>query len=99
VIDLEDMIRRIVREELARARAGAADEYLDTGAAARLASVTPDTIRKWCRSGKLTEHRAGERRLRVRRAELEQLLRVTPAVATDDPGIEKLVRERMRKVG
>ncbi len=74
--DLEDIIRRIVREELAAAANDQqpASEYLSTTEAAALARVTPGTIRRWIREGELTRHAAGAH-VRVKRDELEAFLR------------------------
>lgn len=74
--DLEQIIRRIVREELAAAANDQAPttEYLSTTEAAALARVTPGTIRRWIRAGELTRHEAGAH-VRVRRDELEAFLR------------------------
>lgn len=73
--DLESLVRAIVRDELAKARpANDSSEYVSTTEAARIASVTPGTIRRWVRAGELTRHEAGNR-VRIRRDELEQLLR------------------------
>lgn len=49
-------------------------EYLTPSAAASFASVTPETIRRWVRAGKLRGYASG-RYVRVKRAELEALLR------------------------
>ncbi len=84
--DLEATIRSIVRDELAKATAAAKpDEYLSTRAAAELADVAAETIRRWVRIGKLAEHRAG-RCVRVSRADLERMLREgSRRVANADP--------------
>lgn len=73
--ELEDMVRKIVRDELARLapKEPANDGYLSTEAAAEFADVAVATIRRWVREGKLPEHRAG-RRVRVLKSELSQLL-------------------------
>ena len=78
--DLDAIIRSIVRDELARALRGqraANDDYLSTGAAARIAAVTPGTIRRWIREGRLPECRAG-RVVRILRGDLERLLADAP---------------------
>lgn len=49
-------------------------EYLTTAAAATVASVTPETVRRWVRDQKLRGYRSG-RFVRVKRTELEQLLK------------------------
>jgi excisionase family DNA binding protein len=78
VIDLEqlvaDMVRAEVARQLAERDAKPADGYLPIAAAAELAGVSPATVRRWCRDGKLTEHRVGDRVVRVRRADVERLL-------------------------
>lgn len=70
---LEDMVRALVREELALARATPPDEYLSTRAAAELAGVAIETVRRWIADKRLKRHGAG-RHLRVRRSELEAML-------------------------
>jgi excisionase family DNA binding protein len=74
VSDFEQMIRSIVREELAKARPVAPIEFLSTTEAASVAKVAPGTVRRWVKTGRLTRHQAG-RVLRVSRAELENMLR------------------------
>lgn len=72
---LREMIREVVREELARIRdehdRGA--EFLSTATAANLADVTSHTVRRWIREGKLDAYGTGSR-LRVRRGDLERLV-------------------------
>lgn len=72
---IEDQIRAIVREELARS-APAAD-YLTTSAAAEIASVSPATVRRWIASGLLAVSGVG-RAVRIRRADLDALLATSP---------------------
>ena len=74
---LRPRICEVVREELATQRPAAADVYLSTRAAAAVADVAPGTIRRWLAEGRLTGHHAG-RVLRIRRADLEQLLAAAP---------------------
>lgn len=77
---IEEMVRAIVRDELAKSRpANDATDYLSTSEAAAFARVSPGTIRRWVRTGELTRHEAGTRVL-VRRDELEKFLacEVTP---------------------
>ena len=66
----------MIRDEVRRALAEAIqpDEYLATREAAGIAGVAVGTIRRWVREGRLPEHRAG-RVVRVRRSDLEKLLR------------------------
>ena len=81
---MRETIRAIVRDEVDRALAAHAvpAEYLSTGEAAELARVAPGTIRRWIREHRLEQHRAG-REVRVRRAELENLLRSGRRPAND----------------
>src|SRR5690349_21512095 len=73
---LRALITEIVRKEVhaALAEVNTRDQYLPTRAAARFADVAPGTIRRWIRQGRLASHHAG-RVVRVRRADLEMLLR------------------------
>lgn len=74
-MNLEDMIRAIVREELARVRPDIEpdDDLLSTAQAAAFAKVHEKTIRRWVADGRLQAQHAG-RLLRFRRADLEAAL-------------------------
>lgn len=75
--DLDDAIRKAVDarlRELGIMERPQPDEYLSTKDAAGIAGVAAVTIRRWVKGGKLREHRAG-RLMRVKRADLERLLR------------------------
>lgn len=75
---LRALISELVDEALAkRAAQPANDEYMTPEQAAALANVAPATVRRWVRDGKLAGHHAG-RRVRVLRADLEELLRAGP---------------------
>jgi excisionase family DNA binding protein len=73
-------IAELVRVEVdARVRAALAErptvpELLSTAEAARYAKVSPRSIRRWLDQGKLRALHAG-RELRIRRADLDQLMR------------------------
>lgn len=71
--NLRNLVRDVVREEIAAASRAPQSEYLTTRAAAELARVTTGTIQRWVSDGKLAEHRAG-RVLRVLRSDLESFL-------------------------
>ncbi len=58
-----------------------ASKLLSTGQAAKVCSVTPDTILKWIRSGRLSAQRTAGGHHRVDRQDLEEILR---AGATTD---------------
>ena len=87
---LVEVVRGVLREEL-EPRRSTVDEYLSVARAAAVAEVTPGTIRLWMNDGKLRRHRAG-RELRVKRADLERLLR------GEAPGIEASPEERAQAI-
>lgn len=74
--EIRELVRQIIREEVGPLLADAEriDEFLSTRAAAGFADVASGTIRRWIREGRLVGQRAG-RVVRVRRADLESLLR------------------------
>ncbi len=58
-------------------------KLLSTGQAAKVCSVTPDTILKWIRAGRLPAQRTAGGHHRVNRRDLEQILRTgSPSAAT-----------------
>jgi len=68
-----------------------ASKLLSTGQAAKVCSVTPDTILKWIRSGRLPAQRTAGGHHRVDRRDLEQILRAGAtrrAAGPDDGGAE-----------
>lgn len=91
---IPELVRAVVREELAvrggslaEQRARVDVEYISTAAAARYASVQPETVRDWIAKGLLIRYRAG-RHIRVRRDELDALLAASarsPAGAPEGP--------------
>jgi len=80
VEQLRDLIGSVVREEVAKALAGARGvpasdpSYLSSAEAAALARVTQATVRRWIREERLKDHGAG-REVRVAREELAGLMR------------------------
>ncbi len=78
--NLASAIRQLVQTEVAAqvaaalAERPAVAELLSTAEAAQYAKVTPRSIRRWLDQGKLRALHAG-RELRIRRAELDELLR------------------------
>jgi excisionase family DNA binding protein len=80
---IREAVREAVREELA-ARPAAPGEYVSVADAARIAAVSPGTVRDWLRAGRLTTYQAGRvKRLRV--ADLETFLRSPPSSAEISP--------------
>lgn len=101
--ELRELVRAVVREELAAARLSdpSHDEFLSPRAAARVADVAPATVRRWVREGKLRKHHAGAH-VRVSRAELEALLATPIRRAVDpandfDESIRSVIRSRISK--
>ena len=59
------------------------EEWLTTEEASDLVKFTPQTIRQWCREGRLPGRRVGKRQWRFKRSDLLQFLeaqavKVTP---------------------
>jgi excisionase family DNA binding protein len=80
----EAELREIIHEEVQSAvlqvmgkKPAAAGEFVSAAEAAKIASVSSQTIRAWIRSGKLATYKAG-RVLRVKRTELEEFLTIGP---------------------
>ncbi len=57
-------------------------EFLTTGQAAKLCSVTPDTVLKWIRAGQLSAHRTAGGHHRIRRDALNDLIGEPAAAPT-----------------
>jgi excisionase family DNA binding protein len=85
----------VIRDEVRRAVADVnrPDEYLSPERAAAMADVTPGTIRRWVRTGKLTRYGEGKRIVRISRAELEKRLQVGGA-KNDEMSPEQLAEKR-----
>ncbi len=97
---LDERVRLLVREELARAGAAAGDpETASKARAARLAGVSVATLDRWQRAGRLSRGHRG----RVRMAELRLLLagEQPEAAAAVDLAAERAQRaaRAMRKGG
>jgi excisionase family DNA binding protein len=67
---------------------------LSTGQAARLCSVTPDTVLKWVKSGRLPARRTAGGHFRIARPDLEQLAGIAVAVPAPAPPGAELPRTR-----
>lgn len=99
---IADAVREVLREEQARTPAPTAmpvSEYLDVTSAARIASVTPQTIRAWVKIGRLTRYTAG-RQLRVKRKDLDAMMSSLPAdTPSPDEVVSKIIaRQRERAI-
>lgn len=97
---VEDVVRRIVREELApirTARENAADTFMTIAEVARLVSVTANTVRSWIAKG-LPTHGNG-RVVRIRRSELDQFLNEhdTEAELDHDEHAAEILARRERR--
>lgn len=98
---LRDLVAQEVRAEVRRAVADALrpDEYISPATAAKMAEVTPETIRRWVKAGKLQRYGVkGEKKrtrvLRVSRLELERLLRADGARNDEQLTPEQLAERR-----
>ena len=106
---LATYVTRLVAEHVAAALKVALGHghgaLVSTTEAARIASVTPTTVRRWLAAGRLTPRRAG-RVIRVDRAELAALLEAGPVPRRPQLTPEELaaqaaahiVEERRRRV-
>ena len=54
---------------------GGGDEYLTAPEAARLLKVSPTTVWRWIKAGRLPALRVGERSVRLKRADLSSVIR------------------------
>jgi hypothetical protein len=88
---IAEVVRRVVREELAAANraAGPEKDWLSTEEAAALRSVAPKTIRAWTKIGLYSEKR--RRRVYVKRADVL-------AFRGPDDSAEAKVFARLRRV-
>lgn len=71
--ELRALIREEIRAELAEQ--AAQSEWLSAYDAAQILGVHPKTLRKWIREKRLEATRAGDRHYRIRRADLDRLLK------------------------
>jgi excisionase family DNA binding protein len=100
VIDLDalrELVRQIVREELARRPTSDAPELLTIPEAAEHARVIPGTIRRWIRAGRLASTGEGKL-LRVRRVDLDAVLAGGAEQGVDEIAERILRRRAGRKV-
>lgn len=92
---LRELIRDAVREVLREERVFAPrEEFIKVADAARLAAVTPATIRDWMGRGKLKRYHAG-RELRVDCAELKRMLAAVTPAAPGGPIDPRVVVEQI----
>ncbi len=80
---LRAFIADVVRSELKLSTKPANDEYLSTADAARIARVTPGTVRRWVRAKVLAKCGTGSR-VRIKRDELERYLAGDETVSPED---------------
>jgi excisionase family DNA binding protein len=73
---LEDLLRRVVREEITRDR----DGWLDAAAAAEYLSVTRATLHNAVSAGRLPRHGSKGTALRFRRSELDDYAEGRPGL-------------------
>ncbi len=75
------------------------DEFLTVAEVAELLKLNPQTIRNWIDNGQLPAVRVGQRRVRIKRTDLDRLIeegytgaRSAGATETPEPVAEKTVR-------
>ena len=96
--DFDEHVRALIREEFARLRAAErpVDDYIKLADAAKIAGTTRRTVGRWIAAGKLPSYGTG-RVVRVRRAELEALMRGgAGAVDSADAIAEAIFRRDFR---
>jgi excisionase family DNA binding protein len=95
---LTDVVREVVREELAPKQSAVSSEFLTYREAAELARVTPKTIKAWVRRGLLCAYGEG----RVKRVKpndvRERLSETRKRVSTQRP-VDDVVAEMLAKRG
>ena len=70
--------------------------FLSTGQAANLCSVTPDTVLKWTRSGRLPARRTAGGHHRINERALERLVKPVPLAQTRVSSLPEPVRRQFR---
>jgi excisionase family DNA binding protein len=70
---IAEVVRRVVREELAAANVGQGPDVLSTEEAAERAGVTAKTVRAWIAEGRLPAGKRGQRRT-IQREDLDRFL-------------------------
>ena len=70
--------------------------YLSTGQAADLCSVTPDTVLKWIRSGRLPARRTAGGHHRIDQKDLESLITPISEIPSKETEIPEPVRRQFR---
>ncbi|HKV84602.1 MAG TPA: helix-turn-helix domain-containing protein [Ktedonobacterales bacterium] len=83
------------------------EELLTVREAAQLLKISPVTITRWLKQGRLRGYHAGPRAIRIKQTDVEALLTPTPSVRTSDaparppkqdqpaqPTMEELARRR-----
>lgn len=60
--------------------------YITVNEAAVIADVDPKTVRRWYRTGRLTRYTTGTNRVRLDAAEVQRLVRISPAPAVTGVG-------------
>lgn len=61
-------------------------DYYTVPEAARILSVSPSTIWRWIKSGKLLAYRVGERSIRIKQVDLDDV--ISPVNSSEEPGEE-----------
>lgn len=106
---LKDIVREAVSEALASERPRIVEEvaeklgaairpevYLSTAKAAKIADVTPDTIREWVQAGDLKRYGAGQ--LRIKASDLTALLERRKLKVVPEDEIERQASDLVRRL-
>ncbi|RKH03641.1 helix-turn-helix domain-containing protein [Corallococcus carmarthensis] len=96
-VQLESIIRRVLREELSAAP-GTTGDLLTVTQAAALVSYGVTSIRRWLRDGTLKRYGEG-RNVRVSRRQLLEVMAREPGEATSDVDIERLADKALGRAG
>ena len=95
---LTELVRSVVRDELAAERAARdvdqVDHLLDVAAAARLVSVKPATVRAWIKSGKLKTAGKAGKSWRLRREEVIAAVNLKGRTSTTKTETSKTPEQR-----
>jgi len=89
---VKEAVREALREEMNGTHPAAGDEYMSVANAAKTADVAAATIRTWIDEERLGRYHAG-RLLRVKRSELDRLMRTPPTPRPGNDSRDELTPE------
>jgi excisionase family DNA binding protein len=68
------------------------EEYVTVAEAASLLHVAPSTVRRWIREGTVAAYRVGKRRVALKRADLDLLIRPIRSAPVDESRVQEVER-------